>query len=416
MEVQLEHPAEEIRRLRRCINDLVSVIALPAMWSGSERSQIVRTLLDVLLEMLHLDLVYVRLKEPTGEAPIEMARVAQPQSLKAVPQQIGELLHRYLGEDPQNWPLSVRNRIGDDDISILPLRLGLQGEIGFIVAGSQRLDFPGQTERLLLSVAANQATIGLQEARLLSEQKRIAKELDQRVAQRTSELAAANEELKKEVADRRRAEEAVRESERNVRLIVDSIPGLVATLTPVGDVETVNKQLLEYCGRTLEELKQWGTSDTVHPDDRPRVIESFTHSITSGDPYDFETRIRRFDGIYRWFQVCGLPLRHPALRETPAHDCARQPQRRWTTGVHWRSSGRDAASARGRSPRQGSIGAHTCCQSHEPRRIDGVDCARSQPTPPRGPQQRQRLSKLPARFSSQSPGNPQCARRNNRGC
>ena len=311
MQVQFEHPAEEIKRLRRCINDLVSVIALPAMWSGSDRSQIVRTLLDVLLEMLHLDLVYVRLQEPTAEAPIEMAQVAQPQSLKAGPQQIGELLHRCLGEDPQNWPASVRNRIGDQDISIVPLRLGLQGEIGFIVAGSQRLDFPGQTERLLLSVAANQATIGLQEARLLSEQKRIAKELDQRVAQRTSELATANEELKKEVAERRRAEEAVRESERNVRLIVDSIPGLVATLTPVGDVETVNKQLLEYCGRTLEELKQWGTSDTVHPDDLPRVIESFTHSVTSGDPYDFEARIRRFDGIYRWFQVCGLPLRHP---------------------------------------------------------------------------------------------------------
>jgi PAS domain S-box-containing protein len=311
MQVQFEHPAEEIKHLRRCINDLVSVLALPAMWSGGEPSRIVRTLLDVLLEMLHLDLVYVRLKEPTGEAPIEMARVAQPQSLTAGPQQIGELFHRCLGEDPQNWPSSVRNRIGDQDISIVPLRLGLQGEIGFIVAGSQRLNFPGQTERLLLSVAANQATIGLQEARLLSEQKRIAKELDQRVAQRTSELAAANEELKKEVAERRRAEEAVRESERNARLILDSIPGQVATLTPVGEVEAVNKQLVEYCGRPLEELKQWGTSDTVHPDDLPRVIETFTHSITSGDPYDFETRIRRSDGTYRWFQVCGLPIRHP---------------------------------------------------------------------------------------------------------
>ena len=193
MEVQLEHPAEEIRRLRRCINDLVSVIALPAMWSGSERSQIVRTLLDVLLEMLQLDLVYVRLENPAGEAPVEMARVAQPRSLTAGPQEIGELLHRCLGEDPQNWPSSMRNRIGEEDISIVPLRLGLQGEIGFIVAGSQRPDFPGQTERLLLSVAANQATIGLQEARLLSEQKRITRELDHRVAQRTSELAAAND-------------------------------------------------------------------------------------------------------------------------------------------------------------------------------------------------------------------------------
>ena len=77
MEVQLEHPAEEIKRLQRCINDLVSVLALPAIWSGGEPSQIVRTLLDVLLGMLHLDLVYVRLKDPSGEAPIEMVRVAR---------------------------------------------------------------------------------------------------------------------------------------------------------------------------------------------------------------------------------------------------------------------------------------------------------------------------------------------------
>src|SRR5437016_1667364 len=125
------------------------------------------------------------------------------------------------------------------------------------------------------------------------------------------ELSRLRDQLEKEGAKRERAEAALLESERESRLIVDRIPGLVATLTPAGEVEDVNNQVLEYCGRTLEELKQWGTSDTVHPEDLPRVIETVTHSITSGDPYDFETRIRRFDGIYRWFQVCGLPLRHP---------------------------------------------------------------------------------------------------------
>ena len=64
MEMQPEHPAEEIKRLQRCINDLVSVLALPAIWSGGDPSQIARTLLDVLLGMLHLDLVYVRLNDP----------------------------------------------------------------------------------------------------------------------------------------------------------------------------------------------------------------------------------------------------------------------------------------------------------------------------------------------------------------
>jgi PAS domain S-box-containing protein len=144
----------------------------------------------------------------------------------------------------------------------------------------------------------------------MSERMRIAKELDQRVAERTRELAEANEVLKKElVVERQRTEAARRANDRDARLILASIPGLVAILTPTGGVDAVNDPLVEYCGRTLEELKQWGTSDTVHPEDLPRVIQTFTQAIASGEPYDFEARLRRFDGAYRWFQVRGLPLR-----------------------------------------------------------------------------------------------------------
>jgi PAS domain S-box-containing protein len=109
--------------------------------------------------------------------------------------------------------------------------------------------------------------------------------------------------------ERSLAEEALRESERNSRLVVDSIPGLVALLTADGDVQFVNRQILEYTGRTLEELKQWGTSDTVHPEDLPHIIEIFTQSIASGSPYKIEERLRRSDGVYRWFQNNGFPLR-----------------------------------------------------------------------------------------------------------
>jgi C4-dicarboxylate-specific signal transduction histidine kinase len=217
MEAQLEHHAEEIKSLQRCMNDLLSVLALPAMWSGAEPAQIVHTLLDALLGMLRLDLVYVRLKDPSGEAPIEMVRLAPSRELTILPQEIGETLRRCIGDDPQKWPPLVRNRVGDEDLSIVPMRLGLHGEIGIIVTGSRREEFPGQTEKLLLSVAANQASIGLQEARLLSQQKRVSIELDQRVVQRTAELAAANEELKRELAERRLMEERLRQEERELK-------------------------------------------------------------------------------------------------------------------------------------------------------------------------------------------------------
>jgi len=71
----------------------------------------------------------------------------------------------------------------------------------------------------------------------------------------------------------------------------------------------VNQGLIEYCGQELEAMKQWSTNGTVHVDDLPHVVELFTRGITSGEPYDLDARIRRHDGIYRWFQIRGLPLR-----------------------------------------------------------------------------------------------------------
>ena len=309
MEVSLEHPAQEIKRLQRCINDLVSLLALPAMWSGSKPGDIVHTLLDSLVRLLDLDFVYVSLTSLVDEAPSETVRV--PQSLEQMfrPRELCTFLNRWLGDDPQKPYLQERSHIGGEEVSLVSSPLGVQREIGVIVAGSRRANFPRDTEALLLSIAANQALTGLQEARLVSEQKRVADELDQRVAERTAELAAANGLLREEAAERRRAEEALAESERNLRLIVDSIPGLVALLTPTGEVELVNPQLVEYCGRTLEELRLWGTNDTLHAEDLPRVVELFSRSITSGNPHDFETRLRRFDGEYRWFHVRGAPVR-----------------------------------------------------------------------------------------------------------
>lgn len=112
-----------------------------------------------------------------------------------------------------------------------------------------------------------------------------------------------------DIDDRKRAEEALRDSERSSRLIVDGIPGLVAAFTPSGEVEFVNRQVREYFGRTLEELKRWETSDATHPDDLPRAVDLFTRAIASGEPFEFEVRARRFDGVYRWFQSRGFPLR-----------------------------------------------------------------------------------------------------------
>jgi formate hydrogenlyase transcriptional activator len=116
--------------------------------------------------------------------------------------------------------------------------------------------------------------------------------------------------LQTDIDDRKRVEEALRASELNLGLVVDSIPGLVNTMTAEGENEFVNQQVLAYFGKSLEELNRWATSDLIHPDDLPRVIAAFTNSIETGQPYDNEHRIRRADGVYRWFQVRALSLRN----------------------------------------------------------------------------------------------------------
>src|SRR6266478_2240626 len=260
MEAQVEQAANEIKRLKACINNLISVQALPAIWSGGKPSQIVGALLDMLPEMLSLDFAYVRLKDSTGGAPLEMVRLAQDRHLTTQPQMIGHALNSWLGDFPHTSPLHVRNPIGDGNVSVLLLRLGLQAEMGVFVVGSQRADFPTKTERLLLSLAANQAVIGLQEARLLSEQKRVAEELDQSVAQRTSQLLAANEELEKEMAERKRGEGVLREQASLLNLTHDTIfvrnMNDIITCWNRGAEERYGWSSEEAVGRVSHELNQ----------------------------------------------------------------------------------------------------------------------------------------------------------------
>ena len=105
------------------------------------------------------------------------------------------------------------------------------------------------------------------------------------------------------------AENGAVQDELTLRQIVDGISALVAVLTPDGAVEIVNRQVLDYFGKTLEEMKEWSSSDAVHPDDLPGVIAVWTRSIESGRPYDVELRQRGADGVYRWFHAQGLPVR-----------------------------------------------------------------------------------------------------------
>jgi formate hydrogenlyase transcriptional activator len=112
-----------------------------------------------------------------------------------------------------------------------------------------------------------------------------------------------------DLEDRKRAEDALRSNEQSLRLIVDSIPGFVSTFNAAGEVELHNRQVLEYTGKTAEEMKNWETSEILHPEDLPRVIDAWSRGIEIGGPIDLEHRNRGADGVYRWFHGRAVPQR-----------------------------------------------------------------------------------------------------------
>ncbi len=290
MAAKPESSAEEIRHLRCCINDLVSVLALPATWTGGAPSQIVGNSLDALVSMLSLDFIYARIRESTGTVFPEMVRVGSSWESKSRLEEIGEKLQPWL-ENPPQTPVVVRNLFGKPVITLVPLQLGLHAEIGVIVAGSQRADFPQQTERLVLNIAANQAAIGLQESSLLSRQKQVASELDQRVAQRTAELAATNEELTKEIAERKSVEERLRQEETELKhseaykaAILDSSLDCIVATDHEGCITEFNLAAERTLGYNRENVVGKHLADVIVPPSlREKYRAGFARHLATGE-------------------------------------------------------------------------------------------------------------------------------------
>jgi len=301
LEVEMENTGDEIKRLQSCINDLISVLALPAIWSGSEPSQIVGTLLDALLAMLRLDFAYARLTDSSDGPPIEVVRLGHRQHPSVQPQQVGQALGRWLTGDQAASHFVVPDPAGEGEVSIASFSLGLQDEVGVLVAGSRRADFPTDIERLLLRVAANQAGIGLQEARRSGEQKRIGEALEQRVAERTTELTRANENLRLEIAERKRAEAQLRESEERWRDVFENNPTMYFVVDAAGKVMAVNPFGAEQLGYNVDELVGQPVLGVLYESDREAIQRNVAQCLKQiGQSMSWELRKVRKGGSVIW--------------------------------------------------------------------------------------------------------------------
>src|SRR5262249_47392928 len=112
-----------------------------------------------------------------------------------------------------------------------------------------------------------------------------------------------------DIDDRKKAEESLQSSERNLRLMINAIPTLIRVLGADGSVLDASQTVLDYTGLTLEEVRKHDYRERVfHPEDVERVREERRQALTRTVPFENEQRVLDKDGRYRWFLVRYNPL------------------------------------------------------------------------------------------------------------
>jgi len=117
-----------------------------------------------------------------------------------------------------------------------------------------------------------------------------------------------------DITEHRETVEQLRENRARFKTLAESLPQMIWTCQRDGNTDYLSRQWLDYTGRSEAEQLGQGWLDQVHPDDRVKVQMEWARVLSSGDSYDLSYRIRRFDGVYRWFKTRAVPLRDPAGR------------------------------------------------------------------------------------------------------
>jgi PAS domain S-box-containing protein len=94
-----------------------------------------------------------------------------------------------------------------------------------------------------------------------------------------------------------------------LRSVMDTIPGLVWSALPDSDVEFCNQRWLDYTGMSFNEIKGWGWTTAIHPQDLTNLQEGWRTALVQSTSFQAEARMRRSDGCYRWFLIQAMPLR-----------------------------------------------------------------------------------------------------------
>ena len=141
-----------------------------------------------------------------------------------------------------------------------------------------------------------------------------------------------------DITDRKRAEEALRGSEHQLRTLADAVPQIIWTNTGDGTANYFNRRWYEYSGLNFEESAGLGWQAIVHPEDAPRAVPAWQQALAGGEVFDTEYRLRGGDGAYRWFIGRNVPMRNAEGRVTGWFGTATDIQERKVSEAAMRAS------------------------------------------------------------------------------
>jgi len=323
--------------LQSRINDLISIQALPAIWSGQESHDIVGILLEALVRILDLDFAYACVRDSLVDSSIELIRLPQCRAPPISVEQFRRGLRDCLGDDWPTMPVAIPNPLGQGVVRIAPFHFGIDDELGVALAVSQRGDFPTKNEVLLLRIAGSAAAVGMQEARLLNAHRRAADELERRVAERTAQLTAANEQLSREIVERKRAEDAAlvlkdalaielstmkrteqarQESELRWRAVYENSAVGIWLTDAAGRFVAANRALQGMLGYTEVELQKLSLNDITPEEDWDGAQARIDQLRERGIPeYHAQQRYYRKDGGIIWGNTSAALI--PSVDDAP---------------------------------------------------------------------------------------------------